>query len=334
MDAVNTSADPGRRGPFFIVGAPRSGTTLLQYMLRSHPRLSVPTGESHFFVPLYRNAASFGDLSELENIRAVLVAMYRQSADFLDTDLHGIRFDIGRLATELHVEGRRTVRDVVAGLFEKNAAGEGKARWGDKTPYYVMHIPKLLEWFPDAQFIHLIRDGRDVALSLFARKHDFGVYNIYYAAKYWQQYVETGREHGAKLTGDQYLEVRYEDILGAPESSLRRICQFLGEAFVESVVDFKPAGEAGKTPLLQKGVQSDNAGKWRTALSPLQIRLFEAGAAGTLEACGYDLVAPNRFLPRPVRGLFWVHNRAVRRLQRLGQRGREWLGMRDSRVSA
>ena len=61
---------------------------------------------------------------------------------------------------------------IFAGLFEKNAAGEGKLRWGDKTPYYVLHMPMLLGRFPGAQFIHLIRDGRDVALSLFDRRHD------------------------------------------------------------------------------------------------------------------------------------------------------------------
>ena len=306
----------GRSGPFFIVGAPRSGTTLLQYMLRSHPRLSVPTGESHFFIPLYRSAATYGDLSRIENVRAVLDAMYRQSADFLDTDLHGVRFDADRLARELHAEGRHTVRDVVAGLFEKNAAGEGKARWGDKTPYYVLHIPKLLEWFPDAQVIHIIRDGRDVALSLFARRHDFGVYNTYFAAKYWQQYVEVGREHGGKLSPSQYLEVRYEDIVGEPQGSLRRVCEFLGEAFTESVVDFKRSGEMGKTPLLRKPVQADNVGKWRRALSPLQTRLFEAAGGTTLERLGYPMATHSRPLPRPMRAVFWFHNRAVRQLYR------------------
>jgi len=87
--------------PFFIVGAPRSGTTLLQYMLRSHPNLSLPTGESHFFIPLYRKRKAFGDLRRRDNIGKVLEAMYRQSADFLDTDLHGLHFDIGTPACSI-----------------------------------------------------------------------------------------------------------------------------------------------------------------------------------------------------------------------------------------
>lgn len=80
--------------PIFIVGAPRSGTTLLQYILRSHPGISMPTGESHFMIPLYRNAGKFGDLRQIENVRRVLHEMYRISANFLDTDLQGMKFDI------------------------------------------------------------------------------------------------------------------------------------------------------------------------------------------------------------------------------------------------
>jgi hypothetical protein len=227
-----------------------------------------------------------------------------------------VRFDVDRLAAELHADGRRTMRDVVAGLFEKNAAGEGKARWGDKTPYYGMHIPKLLEWFPDAQFIHLVRDGRDVALSLFARRHDFGVYNAYYAGKYWQQYVEVTHEHGAKLGRAQYLEIRYEDLVAEPREALQRICLFLREEFTEAVVDFKRAGQAGKTPLLQKPVQADNAGKWRRELTYGQVRRFEAAAGRTLERFGYRLTSGAEPLPKPIRAAFWIHNRVVRGFRR------------------
>jgi hypothetical protein len=84
-------------GPIFVVGAPQSGTTLLQRMLRSHPRISSPTGESHFFIPLYRNRERYGDLREKANLRRVLEEMYRIAPDFLDTDLHGMRFDIKAL---------------------------------------------------------------------------------------------------------------------------------------------------------------------------------------------------------------------------------------------
>jgi hypothetical protein len=317
MSSITQPDPPRRTGPVFIVGAPRSGTTLLQYMLRSHPALSLPTGESHFFVPLYRNAGQFGDLAQPENVRRVLAAMYAQSADFLDTDLHGVKFDIERLTQEFVAEGRRKMRDLITGLFEKNAAGEGKRRWGDKTPYYVLHLPKLLEWWPDAQIIHIIRDGRDVALSLFARKHDFGVYNTYFAARYWEQYVETGHELGQAIDREQYLEVRYEDLIADQPGVLKAVCDFLGEEFSESVVDFKKSGEAGKTPMLQKPVQKDNAEKWRTAMTPGQLRAFEGGAGKSLEKFGYRLSTSGKPLPLPVRALYRWHNAWTSRLHHL-----------------
>ena len=199
--------------PIFIVGAPRSGTTLFQYMLRSHPNISLPTGESHFFIPLLRNADSFGDLNEVKNIKKVLQTMYTQSADFLDTDIHGISFDIERLSNEFKQEGRNSIASIISGLFEKNALGEGKQRWGDKTPYYVLHMKTILNKFPNAQFIHLIRDGRDCALSMFDRKHDFGVYNTFFAAKYWDIYIELGRQMGQELGNKTYHEIHYEDLI-------------------------------------------------------------------------------------------------------------------------
>lgn len=302
-----TSSTPNN-GPIFIVGAPRSGTTLLQYMLRAHPRISLPTGESHFIVPLYRDAERYGDLSRLENVRAVLDMMYQKSANFLDTDLHGMKFDAPTLADELHREGHNTMPAIIAGLFEKNARGEGRARWGDKTPYYVLHMVKLKKWFPDAQFIHLIRDGRDVALSLFGRRHDFRVYNTYFAAKYWQIYIELGRAQGLQLSADSYMEIHYEDILADQEAAMRRICAFLKEDFSPALLNYEKSSETGKTPLLMQPVQSNNKEKWRTEMTPRQIAVFERAVGNTLRQCGYVLKTDAVPLPLLLRAAYRIHN--------------------------
>lgn len=268
----------------------------------------MPTGESHFFIPLMRSEGDYGDLSRPENVRRVLEAMYQQSAEFLDTDLHGMKFDIDTLTNELVSQGRRKMRDLISGLFEKNAAGEGKSRWGDKTPYYVLHMSALLNWWPDAQFIHIVRDGRDVALSLFGRKHDFGVFNTYFAARYWAQYVETGHEQGTTMPEGRYLEIRYEDLLTDQRATLMKVCTFLNVDFVESLMEHKKAGMAGKTPLLQKAVQKDNAEKWRAAMTPTQIRTFEGGAGGALRQFGYKLTTTGARLSLPVRAFYRLHN--------------------------
>jgi hypothetical protein len=202
---------------------------------------------------------------------------------------------------------------IIAGLFEKNAAGEGKARWGDKTPYYVLHMLKLKAAFPDAQFIHLIRDGRDVALSLFARRHDFRVYNAYMAGKYWQQYVEVGREQGRQLGPEDYLELRYEDLIKDQKSTLQKMYSFLNEDYTDEMLNYKRAGEAGKTPLVSQPLKPDNAEKWRKKMTNGQIRLFEAAAGTTLSNFGYGLATDDGPLALPHRALLRLHNMALRK---------------------
>lgn len=303
----------GNTGPIFIVGAPRSGTTMLQYMLRSHPRISVPTGETHFMIPLYRERASYGDLRDTVNIRGVLNEMYRRSANFLDTDLHGLRFDVDALASQMHADGVASMQEVFGWLLAKNAQGEGKVRWGEKTPYYVLHIPTIIEMYPDAKIIHIIRDGRDCACSMFVRQHDFGIYNSYAAAQYWQQYVEVGQAHGKQLSPNVYTELRYEELIRDPVTQMRRICGFLEEEYYDSVVNYKKSREKGKTPLLQEGVSKSNAEKWRSKMTIRQVRLFESEAGDTLRANGYPVQTSAKRLPLPIRALYSWHNRAVKR---------------------
>jgi len=303
-----------RNGPVFIVGAPRSGTTLMQYMLRCHPRLSFPTGESHFIVPLYRRRAEFGDLRRPENVRRVLQEMSRRSREFLETDLHGIRFELETVARQLAGAGCKSMSCLIRRLFEANAQGEGKARWGDKTPYYVLHMPALLEMFPDAQILHVIRDGRDCALSLLVRCRDFKVYNTYEAAKYWQYYVDRGQAVGHNLPPDVYHELRYEDLLTEPEATLRGVCAFLGEVYDSALVDFRPSGQQGKTPLLRKPLQGGNQEKWRAGLSPRQLRIFEAAVGATLVRNAYPLATDAAGLSLPVRAAYRLHNKAARRV--------------------
>ncbi len=304
-----------QNGPIFVVGAPRSGTTLLQRMLRSHPRISSPTGESHFFIPLLRDKARYGDLSRIENIRMLLKDMHGRWAEFLDTDFHGVRFDVDAMAESIHARGAARMPEVLDALFRINAEGEGKSRWLDKTPYYIHHIPTLLASYPDAQFVHIIRDGRDAVLSMLERAADIRVFNIDAGARLWKRYVEAGRKASKLLAPHQYLELRYEDILADPVDSVRWLCDFLGEDFSDKVIDFnKSTDPKTKTPLLKQGLQPSNRDKWRTNMTPRQIRTFESVASDTLQACGYELVYAVRPLNPLDRTLYEVHQRVMARL--------------------
>ena len=181
-----------------------------------------------------------------------------------------------------------TLPKLITGIFQENAKAEGKTRWGDKTPYYILHLDTLLEMFPDAQFIHLIRDGRDCALSMLERKWDLQIFNTYHAAYIWNRYVTTGQNFGERHP-ECYFELRYEDILNQPELSLKKLCNFLHIQFDDSVINFRKSDGSGKTPLLTKPLQRSNQSKWKSQMSEKQLEVFESLAGTTLEKCGYEL---------------------------------------------
>ena len=296
--------------PIFIVGAPRSGTTLLQRMLRSHPHICSPTGESHFIIPLYANRNNYRNLDTPQGIKTILEEMRKISREFVEEDLHGLTFDTDSLANEFHELGINTVIGIITALFEKNMRGEGKIRWAEKTPYYILHMRTILEIYPDAQFIHIIRDGRDAALSMLARKHDLKIYNTYQAAWLWKKYVDTGQRTGSTLPPNTYFELRYEDLLQNPEKELRAVCKFLGEPFSSSMVNFQKSKDPKtKTPLLKKPIARSNYGKWKTNMNSWQIWVFESIAGDTLSKNNYFLSTKAKPLSFPLDKLFSVYTR-------------------------
>jgi len=267
-------------------------------------------------VPLYRGRDKYGNLESLDELKSVLSDMYARSPSFLDTDLHGIKFDIGNLAHTLVEAQCNSIPKVFDYIFSANAKGEGKARWGDKTPYYVFHINTLLEMFPDAQFIHIIRDGRDCALSMEDRKKDFRIFNYYMSGKYWQSFVDSGNRAAKGLSSDVITEIQYEELLSEPEKVVANLCEFLGEEYSESVIDFKKSGEAGKTPLLQKPIQANNSNKWRDRMTQRNIRLFEAAAAETLDNNGYSVETSPEPLPKLLEVIYRIHDATMQKLPR------------------
>ncbi len=294
--------------PIFIVGAPRSGTTLLQFMLRSHPRISLPTGESHFFIPIYKSRSKFGNLRQPSNIMRVLKTMYYWSPEFLETDFPGLELNFESILKDILKRKAFSIPEIFSAVYEANALGEGKCRWGEKTPYYLLHMTTILEMYPKAQIIHIIRDGRDVALSLFRRHLDFGVYNVHSAAEYWSDYVERGQMIGKTLPRSAYMECRYEDLVSDPYRISRRICEFLNEDFDEKVVNYKVSNTAGKTPLLQKPIDKVNFNKWRNEFNPYSIRVYECVAGKTLCRNGYELTSTTLQINSVKKCFYRLHN--------------------------
>jgi hypothetical protein len=273
--------------PFFLVGAQRSGTTLLRLMLAAHPRLAIPP-ESHF-IP---------DLLRIERVASGLDGIRSEIADLLVHHDRLVDFELGSQwirDTVLRLQPL-TTRTITAALFTEYARRRGKARWGDKTPRYRNHLPELSVVFPDAKFVHVVRDGRDTALSSW--RAAFGPRTLVEAGYLWRDSVRAARAGAQRLRPGAVHEVRYEALVRNPEATLREICAFLGETFDQEMLRYAehagsmvPRWERAWHAKLERPVEGANAGKWRTELSRQQIFLLERVAGKELEAFGY---APTR----------------------------------------
>ncbi|MGI8820319.1 MAG: sulfotransferase [Chthoniobacterales bacterium] len=279
----------------FIVGAPRSGTTLLRMMLDSHPEMAIPP-ESHFYFELLKELAA-GGLGREE--------FFNLLTRFFTWD----DFEIEREAFRGALESLDpfTVGDGVRAFYATYAAKFGKSRWGEKTPDYGNIMPAIEALLPEAHFIHLIRDGRDVALS--KRHLWFGPgESILAQAEDWTQWILRARGAGARCR--HYLEIQYERLLAAPEEVLRLICEFLKLPFCPEMLAYhKTAGarlEALKgwkelelsgeklrsvLQLTTEPPRLDRIARWKRELPGAEIGLFDEIAGPLLSDLGYEVGA-------------------------------------------
>ena len=283
-DGPQLARSHGPSQPFFVVGAHRSGTTLLRFMLTSHPRLYVPP-ESEF-IPAFFGGSPTRRLSRAR-CRRILRKVFRLR--FVG-EWSGPPPDIDDLVPEGETVAPARLVDA---LYTAYARQHGAARWGDKTPTYSSHIELLHRLFPDAQFIHLMRDGRDVALSVLDTWGHRAHVDLVFAARTWRRRVTQARRSTARLDPGHALELRYEELVVEPERQLRRVCRFLGEEFNPRMLDFHldarqslPAG--GFHGPVRHPLTSGRFGRWRHEMSGRDLRLFETVAGSTLAAVGYE----------------------------------------------
>lgn len=278
-------------GPLFIVGMPRSGTKLLRDLLNRHSLIGIAGIETEFLPWLARRFARFGDLRERSRFHAFYAHMVRQN-------YFRLRRERGKLI-DAHSWYAACREFSAAGVFEalmrvEVAAAHGSARiWGDKSPSYVDDLPLLKQLYPQAKVVHIIRDVRDYCLST----HKAWGKDMLRAAQRWVDGVRKARTDAAALAGD-YLELRYEDLVTAPEAELRRVCAFVGVAFEPRMLTLaRPAEDRGDARGARH-VVSDNYGKFSRAMSQPTLSRIEELAAPTLLACGYELALPLRPVKR------------------------------------
>lgn len=278
----------------FIVGVARSGTTLLRLMLDAHPDLAIP-GETHFLSSLLKQPP----LSKAEFLERVTGAETWENMALERADL---RAALDRLETY-------ALADAIRCFYRLYASRRGKTRWGDKTGRYLTSMTALQKLLPEARFIHIIRDGRDNALSFqglwFGPGNDFAD-----LAQFWAGRINAARKQAERLP--HYLEVRYEALVSEPEGVLRQICDFIALPFDPAMLAYhdtagarlaeytRPFGKEGAPTDIEQfraiyaraATPPDAAriGRWRSEMPLADQRRFEAVAGPLLRELGYETV--------------------------------------------
>jgi Sulfotransferase family len=288
--------------PFFIVGSGRSGSTLLRVMLCSHSRLTIPP-ETGYLLPLLERFSIDRPLDTAEIERAVSIMIHHYRWPDMKLDAQEFRRVLGQVPTPY-------LRDVVEVVYRWHMEAEGKSRWGDKTPGYIEIVPELARIFPNSRFIHLVRDGRDVAKSFQAT--GWGGPWLHDNTREWTRALECYRRWAASDLRERILQVRYEDLMLDMEATLQQICQFIGEEFEPQMLSWErmvdeqvPARERHIHTKLKRRIGSDGVARWKCEMTARELFIAEAFMGPHLTRVGYE-----RRYPSP----FWVPAFALIRL--------------------
>ncbi len=273
---------PAAGPPVIVLGVRRSGTTLLRVMLDRNPELAVPD-ESYFVPQLARRHRGVVDPDAfLDDLRRLPTL-----AEWgLEPDAVAARLRPGMPAGE-----------AIAAVFATHAAERGKARWGDKTPLYMQHLPVLERLFPDARYVHLIRDGRDAALSFLSVPAGLMTEGWGHPrdargfACQWATEVIAARVLGARVGPSRYLELRYEALVADTEAALRAICAYADLVYDPGMLDYVGRTDSARKAHQQRLNEPPRAGvrAWRTEMSDDDRRRFEEVAGALLDELGYEV---------------------------------------------
>lgn len=277
---------PSRYSPFFIVGSGRSGSTLLRMILASHSKICIPP-ETWYIIQLVKELPLTSVLSSIEVKRAIdiITSHYRWP-------------DMGMTKRDLQASTENMIspnlRDILDIIYNHHLKVESKLRWGDKTPPYVQIIPELSLIYPEARFIHLIRDGHDVAKSF----HDLGWHgkSICRSTTEWKQAVDKIHLYRNADLDAKIFDVKYEELVESMEHVIKEICTFLNEDFEFRMLSWSsnidgnlPSREIHIHKKLFRNPRKSDAFRWKNEMSKKDIIVIESHIHHELERVGYEV---------------------------------------------
>ena len=266
--------------PFFILGFGRSGTTLLASMLSMNQNIYIPP-ELKGLYTFPKIIKYYGDLSKEFNMNLFIndFSMLHQMKIF------DMKLDTKSFKNKLQEKGINN-RNIVECFYETILEQSDKKRIGDKTIRHTLYLPMIHELFPNAKIIHLMRDGRDCALS---HRKISPVYNVYLAATRWKKLNEVLLDFGEK-NKERYFFIKYEEFIRQPEDILRNVCSFLDEPYSEDLLNYSESGYAKDNVKymskqhsnLESNIIKNNVNKWIKGLSENEKKIFESIAGDML----------------------------------------------------
>jgi hypothetical protein len=278
------------RGPIFIAGPDRSGTSLMYAFLASHPNISM-VRRTNMWRYFHRR---YGDLSQPDNFERCLADMVHYNR------MKHLKPDPERIRLEFR-QGPPTYGQLFALFHLHHAERAGKPRWGDKSLHTEHYVDRVLAEYPEAKIIHMSRDPRDRYASV-RKRHGKTVSRVGASMGRWLYSMKMAQRNQRRYP-DNYLIVQYEALAGRPEETLRQVCAFIGEEYTPAMLtmsgapDHRNTGGNSSFGRIEPGVISTRpVGRFREVLSAADVAFIQMWAGGDMKALGYSM-EPVQFSP-------------------------------------
>ncbi len=272
-----------------MIGTQRSGTNLLRLMLHQEKEV-VALHPPHLLQTFFPLLPHYGDSSQDES----WFALCRDVCDWVAANpvpWSGVVLDAEILREKC---ASRSLVSLMAAIYESAATAKGARWWVNKSMGQVHFLPALEKDLPDLRYLHLYRDGRDVALSF--QRAVVGHKHLYFLAQSWAKEQELAMDFIQQIGPERGISMAYETLIAHPEQELRRICRFMGIPFRPEMLEFYHSKESQQTAAsgamwanVRKPILAGNTGKYRVEMFPDEQELFEAVAGSTLAKLGYPL---------------------------------------------
>ena len=283
--------------PIFIIGTPRSGTTLAAHILGRHTHLFMP-GETHYFDDIFSRRNLLGDLRKKEgadNIAERLYSLYRRYNEPKDQERIERLFTVDKLSCDIR-NNCNDYGEVLSLFMKRQMDSEKKNSWGNNTPRDLFNVTDIVKFYPRARFILCVRDPRDFLVSYKGKwrataKEEVNrlkkIYHPVVTAYLWKTSMRRVSKVISSLPKNRAIILKYEDLVLFPEKKVKDLCDFIGQNYEKELleVDFSNSSNRNEKT---KGIFSSSIGKWRKNLAPEDGWIVQKLCGKEMDVYGYE----------------------------------------------